>query len=285
MNNLQNQLQSQQMLKPLLLLLFLLVSTGVSAKQKIVSAGGSLTEILYALNLGDEIIAVDSSSYFPQEVTQKPQVGYFRTLSAEGLLALHPTLIAAANGAGPDEVLQQVEGAGVKVKVFTREVYTIESWQKYIKEIGEYFHKQSEAVIIVERVVKNIEKMLIKSEKKDNTAIFLLSLGDRGPVAAGGETVPNMLFDIVGMKNIAKDFDSFKPFSSEELIKQKPDLIVMPSHVVKRMGGRDKICEMQVIKFASADNDCKIMVMDALLALGFGTRIDEAVKQLLDYES
>ena len=61
----------------------------------------TLTEIAFALGHGDQVVGVDTSSVFPPEVKLLPQVGYPRTLAAEGVLALRPTRLIAAEEAGP----------------------------------------------------------------------------------------------------------------------------------------------------------------------------------------
>lgn len=272
-------------LNPLLICLLLITSWSTSAEKRIVSAGGSITEILYAFGLADQIIAVDSSSYYPIEAQQKTKVGYFRSLSAEGVLALRPTLVAAANGAGPDEVLAQIDQAGIEIKVFRQEIYTIETWQNYMMEIGQYFGLTEKANSIVNRVMHNLRAInhSNKATQQKRNAIFIMNIGDRGPLAAGKNTVPDMLLSLANYNNLAADINSYKPFSTEKLIALKPDLIVMPSHVVKRMGGKEKVCNNHVIKMTTQHNGCDILVMDALLALGFGTRIDEAVNILSEY--
>src|SRR5690606_21667121 len=75
--------------------------------QKIVSIGGGVTETLYALGAQDRIVAVDTTSLYPQEALEtKPNVGYMRALSAEGVLALSPDLILMDGAAGPPEALE-----------------------------------------------------------------------------------------------------------------------------------------------------------------------------------
>jgi ABC-type hemin transport system substrate-binding protein len=58
----------------------------------------------------------------------------------------------------------------------------------------------------------------------------------------------------------------------------------MPSHSVEKMGGVETICQNLTIAMATADRGCDILVLDALLALGFGTRIDQAVEVLANHE-
>ena len=86
----------------------------VKDASRIVSVGGAVTEILYALGLADRIVAVDTTSLFPAEaLKQKPNVGYMRALSAEGVLGLNPSLVLAIDGAGPKETIAVLEAATV----------------------------------------------------------------------------------------------------------------------------------------------------------------------------
>ncbi len=85
---------------------------------RIVSIGGSVTEILYALGEQQKIVAVDTTSLYPESaLKEKPNVGYMRQLSPEGVLALSPTLILALEGAGPKETIDVLERAQVPFHV------------------------------------------------------------------------------------------------------------------------------------------------------------------------
>jgi len=76
------------------------VSVKANAR-RIVSIGGALTEILYALQAQSELVAVDTTSSFPDAAQKLPNVGYARSLSTEGVLAMAPTMILATEDAGP----------------------------------------------------------------------------------------------------------------------------------------------------------------------------------------
>ena len=81
---------------------------------RIISIGGAVTEILYALSLDDRVIAVDTTSVYPaRALKDKPNVGYMRQLSPEGVLGLAPSLVLAADGAGPNEAISVLESASV----------------------------------------------------------------------------------------------------------------------------------------------------------------------------
>jgi hypothetical protein len=75
--------------------------TGAKETERIVTVGGSATEIVYALGAGGQAVGADTSSVFPEEARKLPQVGYQRQLSAEGVLSLKPTLVVMTEDAGP----------------------------------------------------------------------------------------------------------------------------------------------------------------------------------------
>ena len=99
------------------LVLALAAFSGAAAEtpQRIVSIGGSVTEVLYALGLGDRIIAGDSTSLYPPAAQDLAQVGYVRALAAELIIAMDADLVLAEGDAGPPAVLQQLREAGVPV--------------------------------------------------------------------------------------------------------------------------------------------------------------------------
>ena len=73
----------------------------VTDVRRIVALNGDVNEIIYALGLGDNIVANDITGYYPAEADKKPKIGYQRTLSAETILAQKPTLIIGNQDAGP----------------------------------------------------------------------------------------------------------------------------------------------------------------------------------------
>src|SRR5687768_12826893 len=79
--------------------------TGNPEAKRIVALGGTVTEILYALGAGDRIVARDSTSSYPADALLKPDVGYMRALSSEGILSQKPDLILSEDGAGPADVI------------------------------------------------------------------------------------------------------------------------------------------------------------------------------------
>ena len=84
---------------------------------RIVVAGGSITETLFFLNESKNIVAVDTTSNYPEDAKNYPSIGYVRALSAEGVLSLNPTLIIGENDMGPENVLKQLKKTKIELRV------------------------------------------------------------------------------------------------------------------------------------------------------------------------
>jgi len=81
---------------------------------RIVSIGGAITEILYAIGFEDRLAGVDATSLYPSAALRnKANVGYMRQLSPEGVLGLNPSLVLAMQGSGPKETMDVLEAAKV----------------------------------------------------------------------------------------------------------------------------------------------------------------------------
>lgn len=60
----------------------------VTAAERIVVAGGSLTELIYAMGAGKRVVGVDETTSYPPETAKLPHIGYWKQLSSEGILSL-----------------------------------------------------------------------------------------------------------------------------------------------------------------------------------------------------
>ena len=87
--------------KYIYILSFLITLNGVDCKERIVTIGGCVTEIIFALDMGKKVVAVDQSSTIPTKVKELPQVGYIRSISSEGILSMFPTKILTTTDIGP----------------------------------------------------------------------------------------------------------------------------------------------------------------------------------------
>ena len=125
---------------------------------RIVSIGGAITEILYALGFEDRLAGVDTTSLFPAAALRdKPNVGYMRQLSAEGVLGLNPSLVLAMQGSGPKETMDVLDAAKVPL-VLVPETFTEQGLLDKIKLVGHAMGADARAACLTDRGVAAISR-------------------------------------------------------------------------------------------------------------------------------
>ena len=80
----------------------------VTAAERIVVAGGSLTELIYAMGAGKRVVGVDER--LSPETAKLPHIGYWKQLSSEGICHFRPDSVITA-GCGTASVLEPTAGA------------------------------------------------------------------------------------------------------------------------------------------------------------------------------
>ncbi len=124
-------------------------------QERLVSLSKQYSEILYALGANRDLVAVDLSSTYPPEIKSLPTVGYHRALSAEGIVAVKPTLILHDNNIGPEQVMRQLEQLKLSMKVFQATRWTSPSTKALIAEMG-YFHQEARAQALNQKLDRDM---------------------------------------------------------------------------------------------------------------------------------
>lgn len=240
---------------------------------RIAVAGGSLTEIVYLLGAQDRILAVDTTSNYPQAATELPSVGYVRNLSAEGLLSLAPTLILGEDDMGPPAVLDQLAQAGVAT-VRVAEQHDAEGILQKIACVGDVLGMadQADARIRELRTVANRLAAYGDVGAGSPRVAMLLSLRDGAPVAAADNTSGGGFLRMAGARNVFGSIDGWKPVSTEAFAAANPEVIVIPERGVRALGSVADVAAHPSLRLTDAARNDRIVVMDGMAMLGFGPR-------------
>jgi len=251
-----------------------------SANQRIVIAGGSLTEIVFALGAGDEVVGVDKTSSYPEKVKQLPQIGYWKLLNIEGVLSLKPTLFITLNDVEPDNVIQKVSESKVDVLALQRVPGTIELLYENINKIASKLNKQKEGELLINRIKTNLADIQTKiaTHPQKTKVLSLMSMSGTNSVA-GKNTTIDALIAIAGGENLAKH-NSFKSYTAESIIAINPEVIILNKYSIDQLGGLDKIATIPGITETAAFKNNRITIIDDSYLFGIGPRVDEAAKLL-----
>jgi iron complex transport system substrate-binding protein len=253
----------------------------IGNRSRIVSIGGAITEILYALGLEDRIVGVDTTSlYPPKALGEKPNVGYMRQLSAEGVLGLNPQLILAIEGSGPKETLDVLDAAKIPFVSFP-ETYTEQGLIDKIKMVAHAMDADARGACLTAAVSGDLAelKKLRDSVKKPARVMFVMSFLNGRAMVAGHKTAANEIIKLAGGINAVDGFEGYKPVNDEAIVAAKPDVILTMQR------GREQVDAQTVFanpSFALTPAAAKksFVAMDGLYLLGFGPRTAAAARDL-----
>ena len=257
---------------------FIFASPPIKSDNRLVTIGGSVTDIVFALGEGDLVVAVDQSSTLPEKVKDLPQAGYVRAISAEGILSMLPTKILASSDIGPPNVINQLESSGVEFKIFTspksfRDVINLVEQIASFLNVEERGLKLKEKLISDQNSINEMKKDLIDSP---SIAFFMNPSTTGNYSAAGSGTRADYLIDFIGGINVFKDsFIRYNKVNKETILDYNPDIIFVAS-TGSGQNSKSVFLDDPTFKNLSAVKNNKIIFLDLGYHLTFGSMFGES---------
>jgi len=243
---------------------------------RILSMGGSFTEIFYAIGAEDHLAGVDSSSKYPAEVSEKTNVGSFYTLNLEAVLATNPDCIVTWTFA--TSTINALEANGLKVVCFNPG--SVNGVVSVIHSIGNLTAHELEAKGLVENIQSRLQavKERVSSVPEDQRPEVYFEL--RSSKSVGPGTIADELITIAGGKNIYTTSSIKYPlFNSEFIIGSNPDFIVIENQSTKTNAQIEATAGWNTI---TAVQEHHIFRINGEL-VSSTPRLVDAVEQMADY--
>lgn len=248
-------------------------------RPRIVSVGGAVTETIFALGAQGQLVGVDTTSLFPADATRLPQVGYARTLSAEGVLALAPQLLLASGEAGPPTVLAQLQRAGVRVEVLD-DHHRFDGVLARTRRVGALCGREAEAAQLVARLQQDWAARPPPPAAPLPRVLFVLAHAGGQLRVAGEGTGADAMLALAGARNAFAGVQGYKPLTAEAALQAAPDVILCTDQGLVAQGGADGLLTAPGLALTPAGRARRVVGMEALLLLGFGPRLPQAVAEL-----
>ncbi len=198
--------------------------------QRIVSIAPSNTEILFALGAGEQLVGREEMSDYPAEAKNVTSIGsVFQKINTEAIVALKPDLILAAEINSPEQV-KALEDLKLTV-YYLPNPKTFADLYVNLETVGKLTGRSAEAAKLNESLKTRYDAVIQKlAAAKDAPTVFyeIDATDPTKPYTSGPGTFIDLVIGLAGGANIGAELKgAFAQISSEELVKQNPNLIVL----------------------------------------------------------
>ena len=247
--------------------------------QRIVSLAPSNTEILYALGLGDRVVAVTSYDNYPPEVKQKPNIGGFSDPNLEKIVSLSPDLVVAAP-IHEKQVIPELEAKGITVLALAPK--TLDDVMSAITLVGQVTGTGSKAAGVVSGMQMRIKAVTDKTDKlAAGQKPKVLYIVWHDPLMASGlQTFHDELIKKAGGVNMITDATGYPSISLETVVKDNPDVILAGIGMGRGQDAPLKFAQSESsLRLVSARVNNRIYGVDSDLSGRAGPRIVDVLEE------
>lgn len=247
--------------------------------RRIVTIGGAVTETVFALGHGGRVVGVDQTSSFPPDVKGRPNVGYMRALSAEGVLSLAPTIIIATEGSGPPDVIAILRRAAIPF-VTVPEGHDEAAVLRKVRLIAEVLGETERGEAMTRAIREDFAALAAQRRRiaERRRGIFVFAVGSGAPTVGGARTSADGIMALGGIENAMQSAEGFRPAVAESALAASPDVVITMS---ERNHGLDADTLFALPAFAGtpAARDRRVVSIPSSY-LNFGPRAAHAANRL-----
>jgi iron complex transport system substrate-binding protein len=256
------------------------VFTLTAPPQRIVSLAPNITEILFALGLGEQIVGVTRYCDYPPAALQKEKIGGLLDQDIEKIQALAPDLIIAFRG-NPLTTLKKLQS--LRLPVFILDIgNNLDSVPKTIEKIARITQREKEAQDLLDSLAEKLQKTMTALDPIEARPKVFLTIDGMGLSTCGKTSYFNDLLNKAKSVNIAGRLKKqWLSYSREQLIKDNPDIIiVLEKSKEDFQKAREAFMEQAGFQSIKAVRTGRIHFLDENIASRFGPRLYDAFVEL-----
>jgi iron complex transport system substrate-binding protein len=202
-----------------------------SAK-RIVSLAPSITEILFALGLNEEIVGVTDFCDYPASALTKPRIGGFINPSIEKIVSLKPDLIIGTRDGNRMGTIHRLNDLGFSIYLVNPKGF--DGVVKTIQNLGEISGRRDESRRITRDMMTKKENIIILTRSLPKPKVFF-QVGYTPVITVGKETLADDLVRLAGGRSISeKESSNYPIYSIETIVSKAPEFIIISSMDNKR---------------------------------------------------
>lgn len=256
---------------------------GEASAERIIPVDGDLAEIVFALGLGDRVVAVDLSATYPPKAETLPRIGYQRALATEPIAAFEPTIVLATDLAQPEETLVELRAIGIEVVVIERDL-TLDGPAAKIRAVAGALGVPEQGEELAGRVQAEIEAVREAAERvTERPRVAALYLrGESVQLLFGAGSGIDAILDGVGAIDVGTELgiDESSPIGAEALVVARPDVVLVAERGLESVGGVGGVLGLPGVAGTPAGEHGRILAHEDQKLFGLGPRTGELMRAL-----
>jgi len=193
--------------------------------ERIVSLSPTGTEMLFAVDAGKQVVAVDDFSTFPPNAPKTDLSGY--KPNAEAIAKYQPDLVVLSNDT--EKIVDQLKA--LRIPTFLAPAAnTLDDTYQQISDLGKLTGHAAEAAALNQQMRDDLAKLVRELPKRSKPLTYYYEL-DQTYYSITSKTFIGSLFNSVGLVNIAdasaQAGNQYPQLSAEVIVKANPDLIFL----------------------------------------------------------
>ncbi len=200
-------------------------ASAADAPARIISLAPNITEILFALGLGDRIAGVTNFCDYPEEAKRKPKIGGMSNPSLEAVVVLRPDVVVLTTDGNPKEFEEKLRSMNIRTYVFTAR--RLSELPQGIRELGSALGVKEKADHLAASIRSSLDSYgRSHTAAKGKKALFIV--WPEPLIAAGAGTVIDDSLTLLGVENLAaRTGIAYPKYSIEEILRHPPDVIII----------------------------------------------------------
>lgn len=200
--------------------------------RRIIPLAPSITEILFALGLNEEIAAITNFCDYPEAVLGKPRIGGFVNPDTEKIVSLKPDLIIGIRDGNRMDTVHRLNDFGFPVYLIDPKGF--DGVLGTIKNIGDVVGREKESRRLIKELIDKRENMITLTRSLSKPKVFF-QVGDVPLITVGKGTLADDLIRLAGGRSISEnELVSYPSYGIETILARAPEIIIMTSMESKK---------------------------------------------------
>ena len=192
---------------------------------RVVCLAPSVTDTVFALGSGDDVVAVSDYTTYPLEAMKKPSIGSLIKPSIETILSFHPDLVLGVNFPGLDETVSQLQGVGISI--YLVDPKGLAGILHSVSSVGEALNRSERAAALTASLTSRIAAVRARAAGKPAPRVLLPVWYDP-IITIGKHAFITEILETAGAKSVTDDLiPDWPQMSLESLVTRAPEAVVL----------------------------------------------------------